>query len=454
MQPRSVLSILLLVVSFFGGGACSQTYNPVTGTFDRTIYDRQDEIRVGASSYPRMIQLSHGKLGGDELQSYVSEVGHRIAQVSHDPFFDYEFTVVNDSAPNAWALPGGKIAVTRGLLMKMSSEGQLAAVLGHEITHVTARHSAKQQTRALATNLVFLAGAVALSQASDGELGTVEKILMFGGQIGVQLYLASYSRDHERQADELGTWYMARAGYDPEGMVKLHTLFRDLQKRRPSAVEVWFSTHPPSADRIQSAESRVRLVRSQVDIPKANRVNRFEERVVQVWHKREDAYQNMDEGVQAMQNRRYDRASAHFRTAIDRYDDEALFHSWHALAKIKQGHRPAAYDSIQRSLSLRPDLFHTRMTAGRVYMEGNDHRNSLKHFREARDMVEVIPMIDYYIGRNHEALGQRSQAVDHYRTYLKRGGGGEKRAYVRERLKGWGVIKEPSERDKSGEKSS
>ncbi len=424
---------------------CSSAYNPVTGKFDRTVYDRDDEIKAGKQSYPRLLQISNGALEDSSLQSYVSRVGQRIAQVSHDPFFNYEFTVVNDSAPNAWALPGGKIGVTRGLLMKMSSEGQLAAVLGHEITHVTARHSAKQQTQALTTNLILVTGAIALQQATGGEeSGTVEQLLMYGGMLGAQLYLTSYSRDHEREADEHGIWYMARAGYDPEGMVELHKLFRDMRDRKPSAVEVWFSTHPAPSSRVSNARNRVQTVRSQVDIPKNHRVQGFQEHVVNGLQKRKEAYDHMDQGVKALQNNRYDKAASKFRRAINEYEDESLFHSWLAITRIKQDQRPDAYRSIGRALQMRPELFHTRMSAGRVYMEGKDHRKSIEHFKKAKQIIEVVPVIDFFLGRNYEKLGNRSKAIEHYRIFLEQGGRGEKAKYARQRLKEWGVIQEES----------
>ncbi len=425
--------------------ACSQVYNPVTGKFDRTVYDREDEIRVGKSAYPRLIQLSNGRVGDKKLQSYVSEVGNRIARVSHDPFFDYEFSVVNDSTPNAWALPGGKIGITRGLLLEMESEGQLAAVLGHEITHVTARHSARQQTRSLTTNLVFLAGTIALKGiARKEDLGDLETLLMFGGSIGVRLYLSSYSREHERESDRHGMWYMARAGYDPEGMVDLHKLFQNMRDRQPTALETWFSTHPAPADRVAAARNRVEKIRSSVDIPKQHRVNKFQERVVEVWHPRKKAYEKMDRGTEALQNGNHKKAETFFRQAIDQYEEESLFHSWLAIAEINQGNRPAAYRSMEKALNRRPDLFHTRMSAGRVYLVGRDHKQSITHFQKAKERVDAVPVIDFYIGRNHEALGNRSRAVEHYRRYLDRGGRGEKAQYAVNRLQKWGVIEESS----------
>jgi predicted Zn-dependent protease len=434
---RTSIAVLLIVFASFASWSCQQTYNPVTGEYERTIYDRQQEIEVGANTYPRMIQLSQGRLEDPKLDAYLDELGNQLARVSHDPFFDYEFTVVNDSAPNAWALPGGKIAVTRGLLMEMKSEGQLAAVLGHEITHVTGRHSAKQQTRALPTQLLLLAGSIAVTQVSDGQMSDVGRIVVGAGTIGAQLYLASYSREHEREADQHGQVYMARAGYDPEGMVELHQLFQGLRQREPSAVEIWFSSHPAPGDRIRMAQQNAPTVRSQVDIPKGEQLNKFEERVVKTWHPREDAYDRMDEGMTAFKEGEYRQALQSFQEAKNKYDGEPLFDAWMGMAHANLQNQSSAQKHIQRALNDRPDLFHVRMMAGQIYMEGKAYQTSNKHLLAAKELVDVVPAIDFFVGRNHEQLGNRSEASKYYRSYLNKTQQGEKAQYAAQQLQRW-----------------
>lgn len=324
--------------------------------------------------------------------------------------------------------------------MKMKSEEQLAAVLGHEITHVTGRHSAKQQTRALPTQLLLVAGSIAVSQVSDDRVSDVGRILVGAGSIGARLYLASYSREHEREADKYGQVYMARAGYDPEGMVKLHQLFQDLRERQPSAVEIWFSSHPAPEDRIRMAKQRVPTVRSQVNIPENERINKFEERVVQTWHPREKAYDQMDEGITAFRDGDFRQALRSFEAARKQYADEALFDAWLGMTHANLENQSSAQDHIDRALNKRSDLFHVRMMAGKIYMEGNRYETSNTHFQAAKKLVNVVPVIDFYLGRNHERMGNRSRAIDYYRAYLEQTQQGPKATYAAQQLKQWNVI--------------
>src|SRR5690606_10441616 len=140
----------------------------------------------------------------------------------------YEFVVLNNSVPNAWALPGGKIAVNRGLLTHLESESELAAVLGHEIVHAAAGHSANQMERGMLLQGLVLGTAIASSDSDYGQL------FVMGANVGAQLVNLKYGRDAELEADHYGMVYMSRAGYDPEGAVKLQKTFVKLNEERRS----------------------------------------------------------------------------------------------------------------------------------------------------------------------------------------------------------------------------
>ncbi|MFB6346347.1 MAG: M48 family metalloprotease [bacterium] len=138
----------------------------------------------------------------------MEELGSRLAEVSDAPGYPYEFNVVNSSTPNAYALPGGFISVTRGLLLEMTSEDQLAAVLGHEIVHVTARHAAQQRTRSTVSQLLLSAGNIYLQAENVSHAGLYQDL----GSIGARAILSSYSRAQEKLSDRVGMRYMAKAG--------------------------------------------------------------------------------------------------------------------------------------------------------------------------------------------------------------------------------------------------
>src|SRR5690606_29392753 len=185
-------------------GACS--VNPVTGERELSLISEQQEIAMGAEAAGQVAQQI-GLVEDGALQQYVAAAGQRLAAVSERPDLPWQFGVVDDPTPNAFALPGGYIFVTRGLMGLLTSEAQLAAVLGHEIGHVTARHYVAQMSRAQLAQLGLGLGMILSPEVA--QLGD-----LLGS--GVQLLFLKYGRDVERQSDELGFRYMLDVGYDVE----------------------------------------------------------------------------------------------------------------------------------------------------------------------------------------------------------------------------------------------
>ena len=202
--------------------------NPVTGKREIQFVSEAQELQIGEQQYAPTRQSE----GGDfkqlpELTSYVNEIGQKLAAVS-DRKLPYEFVVLNSSVPNAWALPGGKIAVNRGLLPELRSEAELAAVLGHEIVHAAARHGAKAQERG--TLLQAGIAVATIGAAVGGADQNVAGLVIQGAGVGAQLVETKYGREQELEADEYGMKYMKRAGYDPWAGVTLQEAFVRLSK--------------------------------------------------------------------------------------------------------------------------------------------------------------------------------------------------------------------------------
>ena len=200
--------------------------NPVTGKSELALVSRQSEISIGTEQYLPAQQSQAGLYQVDtHLTAYVQQIGSRLAAV-RDTELPYEFVVLNNSSPNAWALPGGKIAINRGLLITLDSEAELAAVLGHEIVHATARHG----SRSIERNM-FLKG-VALITAISTSDSEYSNYIMGGATLGLQLILKRYGRQAELESDYYGIKYMARAGYDPAAAISLQEKFVELRKER------------------------------------------------------------------------------------------------------------------------------------------------------------------------------------------------------------------------------
>jgi predicted Zn-dependent protease len=193
--------------------------NPVTGKSELSIISANWELQTGKQNYLPMRQSQGGDYVADpQVQAYVREVGNKLAAVS-DRKLPYEFCVVNDSTANAWALPGGKIAVHRGLLTELKSEAELAAVLSHEIVHAAAKHGAKSMQRGM-----LLQSTMALANAAT-ENSSYSKYSQQAAELGASLISTKYSRDAERESDLYGMNYMYKAGYDPMGAVDLQQTF-------------------------------------------------------------------------------------------------------------------------------------------------------------------------------------------------------------------------------------
>jgi len=222
--------------------------NPVTGKRELSLVSEQQEIQMGQQGAQQVAQ-EIGLINDQALQNYVQGVGAAIAAKSERPNLPWTFRVVDDPSPNAFALPGGFIFVTRGLLDLMNNEAELASVVGHEIGHVTARHSVQQMSQQQIAQLALGIGSI-LSPT----------VAQLGGAAsqGLGLLFLKYGRDDERQADDLGFRYALGQGYDVRYM---DDVFRSLQRlgeaSKQSPLPTWLATHPGEAERIQTIDAKL-----------------------------------------------------------------------------------------------------------------------------------------------------------------------------------------------------
>ncbi|MFO8011957.1 MAG: M48 family metallopeptidase [Phycisphaerae bacterium] len=245
-MPICKLPALLLLASLVGLSALAGcATNPVTGERELVLISRDQEIAMGKQAAPEFEKEFGGKVPNADLQQYVQSVGRRMADVSDRPM-PYTYTLVASDTPNAFALPGGPIFITAGLMKRMTNERQLAAVLGHETGHVAARHSVQQMQKQMGAQLLVEIAARAGGAEGGGTVGDVAKVVS-------TMAILKYSRDDEYQADELGIKYAADAGYNPWGVVELLTLLQAMQEADPGRFQEMFQTHPLSSKRIERA---------------------------------------------------------------------------------------------------------------------------------------------------------------------------------------------------------
>jgi predicted Zn-dependent protease len=269
VATRTTLLLSALLLASASGCAV----NSVTGKQDLMFYSPEDDVKLGQKYAPQIEKALGGRFPDENLQSYVNRIGQRLARVCHRPDIAYHFAVVDYDGENAFAVPGGYVYITSGLLEKLGSEAQLAAILGHEIGHVVARDT----MAALSRQKVMWAalGAALLSSSGDAVAGT----MFTSSFLSLQ-----YSRDDERDADLVGLAYMIQAGYDPNGMVETMRVLQSLQEVRP--IE-FFSTHPSPENRIIYIEERIERLYSSYDLLKEGR-EEYVENILSVLKERKE----------------------------------------------------------------------------------------------------------------------------------------------------------------------
>jgi predicted Zn-dependent protease len=224
--------------------------NPVTGKREIVLVPTSMESQIGQEAYIAQQEAEGGCLKDNpHITEYVRKVGQKLVDVSDRPNLPFEFVVLNNPVPNAWTLPGGKIAINSGLLKELKNEAELAAVLSHEIVHAAARHGAQSIERDAAMQLA-VAGVNAASEDNE-----YHDMMMAGASLGATLLHFRYSREAEFEADKYGMKYMSKAGYDVNAAVELQKMFLRLSEGKESSwVEGLFASHPPSIERVKANE--------------------------------------------------------------------------------------------------------------------------------------------------------------------------------------------------------
>lgn len=233
-----------LMIASLLAGTLSCATNPVTGRRELSLVSESQEIAMGQSLLAGTRQET-GFYPDAALNRYVSGIGQRMAAASERPELPWEFHVVDDPAVNAFAAPGGFIFITRGIMAYLNSEAELAGVLGHEIGHVTAKHSVSQLSKQQLFNVGLVAGAIAAPDIANSGIGEAV-------QVGGGLLFLKFGRDDERQADELGHRYALMQHYDVREMPKTFLTLQHLSEQGGSSDRVpgFLSTHPDPGDRV------------------------------------------------------------------------------------------------------------------------------------------------------------------------------------------------------------
>ncbi len=256
MTRRSALATCALIVA----AAC--TLNPATGRRQFSLIGEQQEIAMGLQ-YDKGVTAEFGIYPDEELQKYVQDIGHRMAAESERPNLPWQFKVVDDETVNAFAVPGGFIYMTRGILAHFNSEAQLATVMGHEIGHVTARHSVEQISRAQLAQL-----GVGVAMVASEEFRKYSNL----AELGLGVLFLKFSRDDESQSDGLGMRYLLRTGYDPNEAARVFEMLeRHGQVVGQARLPEWQATHPSPDRRAARLREKIRALPAEQQTGTVNR---------------------------------------------------------------------------------------------------------------------------------------------------------------------------------------
>jgi predicted Zn-dependent protease len=408
--------------------------NPVTGQSQLMLMSRDQEIELDRQHAPQQFSADYGTVQDKALNDYIDRVGQKIAKKTHRPDMPYSFRAVNATYVNAYAFPGGSIAATRGILLKLENEAELASLLGHELGHVNARHTAQQMTKGTITQV--LVGGLAAYAGSRGQIyGTLASSL---GMVGAGALLASYSRENEREADSLGMTYMVRAGYNPEGFVGLMEMLNSMSKHNASAFDLMFATHPMSQERYDTA------VAEAARYPDARANPLFKERYMDETaglRAKADAIENMQKSETAMARKNYAEAEELLKKALKQAPDDYAGLVMMSKVQLALKNPEAADRYAQKAKAVYPQEAQGYFLSGFAHLQNRDWEAAHTDFSRYERMLPGNPNVVFYQGLSQEKMGRQKDAGRDYYRYLQMTQEGDQAKYAYGRLVDWGYVK-------------
>lgn len=448
MAKRFVLTIILLL-------PVSCAINPVTGERELMLISESQELAIGREAAPSLEWEFGGRYHDRELELYLEDIVKRIWRNSERSHLPVKFYIQNTSIPNAFALPG-YVTITRGLLSGLENEAQFVAVMGHEIGHVMARHTAQRLSRVTLQRLGMAIGAEALAGKSRGET------LLTLGAIGSSLLLLKYDRDQELQADRLGVRYMARLGYDPAEALKAHKkvemLVKEYLKRTGKSpanggfITELFSTHPRTEMRLKEIQAMIKELPPYLIKGDGKFRERFQAAVKNI-RKINEVYFIYDEAESYYRKKRLQMAEERLNKAIRLNDRQPPFYNLLGFIRLRQknisdaerlfrkalsidaGYQPSIYglglvsyfrgnyshaiSEFRRSLELYPDHIPTHFGMGKSYFNMRRYREAIPYLRKVSEAVPRDPEVHGMLGICYERIGYLRSAVREYRYQVR-----------------------------------
>ncbi len=419
----------LLGASALSGCASS----PIGGGSILVGMSEDEEKAVDKQVSPQQFSLDLGAVQDAQVNQYLSEVGQRLDANVHRPQMPYSYRVLNANYVNAYTFPGGAMGVTRGILVDLDDEAELAALLGHELGHVNARHAAQRQGTAMVAQVAVVGASIIGQAAGYGDLANL------GSQLGASALLSSYSRDNEREADALGQEYMVRAGYPAHGMIGLQQLLVDQQKESPGMLQTMFSTHPMSSERRDTARQLAETKYAASNKRDVGR-ERFMDNTAPL-RRIKPTIDACQKGETAMAGKEYGKAEERFRSALKATPRDYAANVLMAKCLSEQDKDAQAMEYAQAATRIYPQEGQAHKLAGVLALGQKDPGAAFEHLDRYDRLLPGDAGVTFLKGVSLEGMGKRQEAARQYAAYLKRSQQGKAAEYSMSRLQSWGYLK-------------
>lgn len=423
----STARVLLLGILTFAAGCC---IDPVNGDRYFCLSELSDveEGRLGESYAPNFVAEFGGEYPDPDLHAYLDEIViDRMALKSHRPDLPWRFRILNTSQINAFALPGGQVFVTRGLLAKLQTEAQFAHLMGHEIGHVSHKHSSRGQGRALLFGILLGVVGELEAELSDAEFPLATTTLGIAGQ----LTLLRFSRDQELESDALGVDYAVSAGYDPRRGTDTFRLFLSLKQEAgqgESFIDGLLSTHPLDSTRIEEIEGYISDNYPGIESRDLTVSGPRWQNMIAGVRRAQGAYDEYDvaarliaevqqgEGSEAS----LDEAEERLRRGMRQLPGHAPFPLGLAFVELAREDTRRALTHADRAVTLDPDLYGARVLRGKLQLDLGRAQAAIPDLEAAQQLFPFNPQPFLYRGQAAEALGDVSGAIAAYEATLER----------------------------------
>lgn len=409
--------------------------DPVTGKSQLMLVSEDTEIQIDKQYSPLQFSSDFGQVQDTQLNRYVSQIGNKMAASSHRPHMPYSFRVVNATYVNAYAFPGGSIAATRGILLSLDNEAELASLLGHELGHVNARHAAEQMSKGQLVQAIA-GGVSVLAGTQSAALGDLAGQL---GQIGAGALLASYSRDNEREADALGMKYMVGAGYGAEGFIGLMDMLNRMSKHRTSTVDLLFATHPMSQERYNTAVQTANTTYKSALKEPLHR-DRYMDHTAGL-RAQKGAIEEIQKGEIQMAQRKYDAASNHFRNALKKAPNDYVALCMMSMSQLVQKKYAVGRQYAEMAQKSYRNEAQAHHLSGYAKIQLKDFQGAYNEFSAYEGLLPGNPNTIFFKGYCQEGMDHVPQAAEAYNRYLQVVRQGQYAQHAYKKLVDWGYIK-------------